>query len=163
MTAKLDRVFLQDKKWRCFNNYLAFENCKRSDDQSIDDFLSEFDRRHFKLKECEVVIRDAVLACRLLKSCNLNDVLFQLALSTTKEITFENMRATLKRLLADKDVVSVPVSKAKGDSVVTSPLSQALVVKEEPSDAFFSTGYSRHGFGNHRSSGYRRGGYTQVE
>ena len=69
------------------NNYLAFENCKRSDDQSIDDFLSEFDRRHFKLKEREVVIHDAVLACRLLKSCNLNDVEFQLALSTTKEMT----------------------------------------------------------------------------
>ena len=154
LTVKLDRVFLQDKNRRCFNNYLAFENCKRSDDQSIGDFLSEFDRRHFKLKECEVVIHDAVLACRLLKSCNLNNVLFQLALSTTKEMTFENMRATLKRLFADKGVVSVPVSKAKGDSLVTSPPSQALVVKEEPSDAFFSTGYSRRGFGNLRSSGY---------
>ena len=87
LTAMLDRVFLKDKNWRCFNNYLAFENCKRSDDQAIDDFISEFDRRHFKLKECEVVIHDAVLACRLLKSCNLNDVLFQLAFSTTKEIT----------------------------------------------------------------------------
>ena len=65
LTAKLDCVFLQDKNWRCFDNYLAIENCKRTDDQSIDD-LSEFDRRHFKLKECEVVIHDAVLACRLL-------------------------------------------------------------------------------------------------
>ena len=52
------------------------------------------------------MIHDAVLGCRLLKGCNLNDVLFQLALSTTKEMTFENMRATLKRLFADKGVVS---------------------------------------------------------
>ena len=56
---------------------------------------------------------------------------------------------------------TVGLSKAKGDSLVTSPPSQALVVKEEPSDAFFGTGYSCHGFGNRRSSGYRRGGYTQ--
>ena len=137
MTAKLYHVFPQNKNWRCFNKYLAFENCKHSDDQSIDDFLSEFDRRHFKLKECEVVIHDAVLACRLLKSCYLNNVLFQLALSTTKEMTFENVRATLERLFADKGVVRVLVSKAKGDASVTSPPSQALVVKEESHDAFF--------------------------
>ena len=87
LTAKLDRVFLQDKNWRCFNNYSAFENCKCSDDQSTDNFLSEFDRKHFKLNECEVVIHDAVLACKLPKSCSLNDALFQLAMSTTKEIT----------------------------------------------------------------------------
>ena len=71
------------------------------------------------------------------------------------------MRATLKRLFADKGVVSVPVSKAKEDSLVTSPPSQALVVKEEPSDAFFSTGYSRCGFESRRSSGYQRSSYTQ--
>ena len=45
---KLDRVFLQDKNWRAFNNYLAFENYRR-DNESIDEFLSEFDRRYFKL------------------------------------------------------------------------------------------------------------------
>ena len=161
LIAKLDRVYLQDENWRCFNNYLAFENCKRSEDQSIDDFLSEFDRRHFKLKECGVVIHDAVLACRLLKSCNLNDVLFQLALSTTKEMTFENMRATLKRLFADKGVVDVPVSKAKGDYLITSPPAHSVMIKEEPSDAFYSTGYSRRRQGNRRSSGYRRSGLMQ--
>ena len=41
LLEKLDRVFLQDKNWRCFNNYLAFENCRREDGTSIEEFLSE--------------------------------------------------------------------------------------------------------------------------
>ena len=50
LLEKLDRVFLQDENWRCFNSYLAFENCRRENDTSIDEFLSEFDQRHFRLK-----------------------------------------------------------------------------------------------------------------
>ena len=44
---------------------------------------------------------DAVIACRLLKSCRLSDMLFQLALSMTVDMIFENMRATLKKLFAE--------------------------------------------------------------
>ena len=67
LLPKLDRVFLQDDNWRCFNAYLAFENCRRESDMSIDEFLSEFDRRNFKLKKCDVNLPEPVLACRLLK------------------------------------------------------------------------------------------------
>jgi hypothetical protein len=98
---KLDRVFLQDPNWKCFNTYLAFENYNRPKDCSIDEYLSEFDSRHHKLKECKVILPDAVVACRLLKSCNLLDMHFQLALSTTRKMTFEDMRATLKKLFAE--------------------------------------------------------------
>lgn len=98
---KLDRVFLQDANWKCFNAYLSFENYRRESEASIDEYLSEFDRRHYKLKECGVTLPDAVVACRLIKSCNLNDVHFQLALSTTQEMTFETMRGTLKKLFAE--------------------------------------------------------------
>ena len=101
LKEKLDRVFLQDKNWRCFNNYLAFENYRRAENVSIDEFLSEFDRRHFKLKECGVTLPDAIVACRLIKSCNLSDVHFQLALSTTTKMTFDEVRATLKRLFSE--------------------------------------------------------------
>lgn len=101
LISKLDRVFLQDENWRCFNNYLAFENYRRDSEVKIDQYLSEFDRRHYKLKECGVDLPDAVVACRLIKSCNLSEVHFQLALSTTPTMTFENMRNTLKKLFAE--------------------------------------------------------------
>ena len=110
LLERLDRVFLQDKNWRGTYAYLDFENCRRDSDTPIDKFLSDFDKKYFKLKECEVVLPDSVLACRLLKSANLSDVHFQLALSTTGEITLENMRKTLKRLFSDGGIVCTPKS-----------------------------------------------------
>ena len=101
LLAKLDRVFLQDANWKCFNAYLAFENYRREETTSMENFLSEFDRRYHKLKECKVELPDAVVACRLIKSCNLSDIHFQLALSTTPQMTFEDMRTTLKKLFAE--------------------------------------------------------------
>ena len=135
---KLDRVFLQDENWRCFNAYLAFENCRRDSDTSIDEFLSEFDQRNFKLKSCGVNLPEPVLACRLLKSSNLSDVHFQLALSTTTAMTFEEMRKTLKRLFTDSGIVTMP--KTDGHS---GELSQNI--KVEP--VMLSEGY-RHKPGN---------------
>ena len=108
--TKLDRIFLQDKNWRCFNAYLSFETFRKTEKQSMDEFLSEFDLRHFKLKECGVKLPDAIVACRLIKSCNLGEMQFQLALSTVPNMTFEDMRMTLKKLFSDIGVVGA-VSK----------------------------------------------------
>ena len=117
MLLKLDRIFLQDENWRCFNAYLAFENCRRDDNTSIDEFLSEFDQKNFKLKECDVNLPEPVLACRLLKSANLSKVHFQLALSTTTAMTFEDMRKTLKRLFTDGGIVNVPKLDGHSDEL----------------------------------------------
>ena len=112
LIAKLDRVFARDKNWKCFYAYLELENYSRGSDCSVDDYLSHFDLLYHKLKSCEVELPDAVLACRLLKSCALDDVHFKLALSTTSTLTFENMRKTLKTLFTD--------SKVSGNSEVQS-------------------------------------------
>ena len=96
--------------------------------------MSEFDKRNFKLKEGGVVLPEPVLACRLLKSANLSDVHFQLALSTTGEMTFENMRKTLKRLFSDGGIVCAPKSDCSGE------VSQAATIKVEP--VILSEGYS---------------------
>ena len=101
LLSKLDRVFMQDENWKCFNTYLAFENYRREEDTTMENFLSEFDRRYHKLRECKVELPDAVVACRLIKSCNLSDMHFQLALSTTPKMTFEDMRQTLKKIFAE--------------------------------------------------------------
>ena len=127
LMQKLDRVFLQDSNWKCFNTYLAFENYRRDPATPIDEYLSEFDRRHYKLKECDVELPDAIIACRLLKSCNLSEVHFQLALSTTKNMTFDDMRATLKKLFTDVGA---------GKTIDTAD-DMPSKVKLEPSDTFF--------------------------
>ena len=119
LIERLDRVFLQDKNWKCFNAYLEFENLRKSDDQTVDEFLSDFDLKHYKLKECGVTLPDAVVACRLVKSCNLNEVHFQLALSTVSQMTFESMRNTLKKLFIDtKNSNKNWIAESSGDNHV---------------------------------------------
>ena len=101
LLTKVDRIFLQDKKCKCFNTYLAFESYRREEKCTIDEYLSYFDLRHYKLMECGVNLSDAFIPSRLLKSCGFSDMHFPLALSTTADMTFENMRTTLKKLFAE--------------------------------------------------------------
>ena len=158
VTDKLDRVFLQDPNWKTFNTYLDFENYRRPKDCSIDDYLSEFDLRYYKLKECEVNLPDAVIACRLLKSCGLSDMHFQLALSTVPDMTFENMRNTLKKLFAENSKMLVGKSASSDES--------KTVVKVEPhsdegaeGEAFYASSSRGRGWYGRRSRGTNRGGY----
>ena len=159
LLEKLDRVFLQDKNWRCFNNYLAFENCRREDGNSIEEFLSEFDQRHYKLKESEVELPDAVLACRLLKSCNLSDVHFQLALSTTPVMTFENMRNTLKRLFANGSM-ACPKNTGELGQVSSNIKVEPVMYGENfnPRSGYRRPTGARRPAATGRGGGYRRGG-----
>lgn len=73
----LDRDFHQDKNWRSFNAYLALEDLKREPNGSIEEYVSEFDSRAYKLKEVNIELADTILVCRLLKSYSLGDLHFQ--------------------------------------------------------------------------------------
>lgn len=66
-------------------------------------------------------LHDAILSCRLLKNLNLSDIQFQLTLLTT-EMTFNNMRWTLKKLFT------------KSNGIVVAPDSDCakILVKNEP-------------------------------
>lgn len=135
LIEKLDRVFLQDENWKCFHTYLAFENYRRPEKCNIDSYLSEFDLRHYKLKECKVNLPDAVVACRLLKSCGLSDMHFQLALSTTSTMTFEEMRKTLKKLFAENGHLLTGEYDASREDVKVDPVFNK--------EAFYSTSRGR--------------------
>ena len=163
LLKKLDRVFLQDENWKCFNNYLAFENYRRDESISIDNFLSEFDRRHHKLKECGVELPDAVVACRLIKSCNLSEMHFQLALSTTPKMTFEDMRNTLKKLFAECGNKIACVTNNPNTTVKVENAPAPVYTDEVP--ALYGEQYESrpHRYADNRGRGhgrYRRGNYS---
>ena len=149
LLIRLDRVFLQDANWKCFNTYLAFENYHRAKNCSIDEYLSEFDLRHYKLKECGVNLPDAVVACRLLKSCGLSDMHFQLALSTTTQMTFENMRSTLKKLFAESGHLLNDKSGLNSDVI------KVEKVESDVADAFYGNHNRGRGWQQHDMRGRR--------
>ena len=156
LLAKLDQIFLQDPNWKCFNAYLAFENLRRDPSAPFDDYLSEFDSRYHRLKECKAVLPDAVVACRLLKSCNLSDVYFQLALSTTSEMTFEAMRSTLKKLFTDSKNGNEGGGNLNADSGETH-----VQVKTEPAEALYGGAANRRGRGRGRQGRYDSGNWRR--
>ena len=98
LLQKLDTVFMLDKNRQAFVAYSEFEMFKRPAEMTIPDYLVEFDRRYYKFKKHGMELPDQVLAFRLLKSCDVSDIHFQLAMSTTITITFEEMKKTLQRM-----------------------------------------------------------------
>ncbi len=104
--------------------YSDFEMFKRPDDMTIPDYMVEFHRRYYKFKKHGMELPDQVLAFRLLKSCNMSDIHFQLAMSTTTTTTFEEMKKTLQRMFGD-GIVDHDLS-GKGAS------GESVQVKAEP-------------------------------
>ena len=162
LSKKLDRVFLQDANWKCFNAYLSFENLKKKPDQSVDEFLSEFDLHHYRLKDCGVSLPEAIVACRLIKSCNLSDVNFKLCLSTVPKMTFEDMRSTLKKIFSDvinKDIEGDRFKVTLDPVSVVNPTDDNAVMYASDGNrkyysrprGFFGDGRPRRGFHGGRS------------
>ena len=144
LLEKLDRIFMQDENWKCFNAYLDFENLRKSSDQSVDEFLSEFDLKHYKLKECGVTLPDAIIACRLIKSCNLSEVHFKLCLSTVPKMTFEDMRRTLNKIFSDTKSADISWANNSDNKVIREPV---IKVEPEESTVMYSSEYYGRNWG----------------
>ena len=69
---KLDGLFKVDKDQAMMNVYERFEKFIRPVEMSLDDFRVEFDRLVQQLKAHSIVLPDAVLAYRALKSANIS-------------------------------------------------------------------------------------------
>ena len=132
LLKKLDEMFLVDKNRRAFMAYQEFERFKRNSSMTISEYINEFDRKYYQFKSHGMELPDAVLAFRLLESCNISDIHFQLAMSTAGDITFENMRKTLRKIFTQ----SLPGDESK--------------IKEEP------VLYNENRFNRGRGQSYRR-------
>lgn len=149
---KLDKMFLMDKGRRAFMAYQEFERMKRATDMTVNDYLSDFDRKYFVFKSHGMELPDAVLAFRLLESANISDIHFQLAMTTTGDITFESVRETLRKIfgsvMMDERVSSV--KPEMGSSF------------DEIKPVLYGRENRRGGFQRSNVGGNRRGGYQSF-
>ena len=60
------------------------------------DFMREFDAKYYKIKEKGMVLPDEMLAFRLVKNCKLTEVQRDQVMASTKPLSFEEVRGTLK-------------------------------------------------------------------
>ena len=99
---KLDSLFLMDKNRRAFLAYQEFRKFTRPDNMTISDFLLVFDSKYFKFTEHGMTLPDAVLAFELLDSAKISEADFRLAMTSIDDVTFENMRLTLKKIFTNE-------------------------------------------------------------
>lgn len=100
LLLKLDSLFLLDKGRRQFSAFHNLYNFRRSDDMVIDKFVSEFEHVYFKFTEQNMELPDPVMAFMFLASCNLLEHEVQLVMSAIQNVTYDNMKSTVKRIFS---------------------------------------------------------------
>ena len=98
LISELDKCFLQEVKDSAYQAYKNFDTFVRSDTQSCNDYIIEFEHKYNRAKKFKMELPDAILAFKLLESANLSEKEKQLALTACHDLTFMNMKSALKRI-----------------------------------------------------------------
>ena len=98
LISELDKCFLQEVKDSAYQAYKNFDTFVRSDIQSCNNYIIEFEHKYNRAKKFRMELPDAVLAFKLLESANLSEKEKQLALTACNDLTFINMKSALKRI-----------------------------------------------------------------
>ena len=79
----------------CFNKFMSIE---RKDDQSITEFLLEFDTLYNKNKKNGNILADYLLAYLFIEACNMTQITKRIGIPTNINLTYKNVKETLKRI-----------------------------------------------------------------
>ena len=151
LVKKLDGLFLKDENQRIYVSLKTFEQYKRTQDQSLDNFINEFERNHNRVKGHKIDFPDSYIAYRLLESANLEPAKSELIRTTINSLSYKDMKTQLRKL---EDVV-LSSSSSSGE--------MSVPIKEEPEDTYYSKDNNRdrnnnRGRGHRSNRGYRSGG-----
>ncbi len=156
---RLDKAFLLDKNHRAFMAYQKFEWFRRLKEMSIQNYVTEFEGLYFKFKQHNMNLPDAVLAFRLLESCSLKELHFQLAMSTIGDITFDNMKLILRCMFTNGSAIddgsvgsSTDGADSKDSKVKLEPVLQSRVANELEDEVYYASNNSYRGRGNFRGA-----------
>ena len=103
---RLDKIFKKDELSQKFNSLEAFENYRRPENTSIRNFVTEFEKRHYKVKSYGIDISDDLLGFRLLKAANLSTRDEQLIKATVSDIKYEEIKTKLTKIFSEQNTPS---------------------------------------------------------
>ena len=156
---KLNGLFLKDENQRLYVALKDFEQYKRPENISIDNYLNEFDLKYGKLKAHRIELPDAVLAYRLLESANLDKTKSELVRATVSKLSFDEMKKQLRKL----EDIAMEMKKDEND----------ILYNAEEYEPEHDTLYNSYNFRGNRSRGgrqirgsgssYRRGNFNNGE
>ena len=161
---KLDSLFETDKNQAALMAYESFESYVRLSDMSVTDFLIEFDRLVAKLKDHAIVLPDAVIAYRSLKSANLSQEDERLVKATVADLKLESMSTQLKKIMknvsssSNNGHLAVEIKKEVNVAITEDDEKGAVGSHEGPEEVY----YGRWSGGRFNNSNRRwRGGRSR--
>ena len=99
-------TYVKDEKASTCIAYERFKTFQRLSDMNITDYLNEFERLYHEIQRFEMSLPSAVLAYQALKSSNLLNEKQQLARTTLRNLTYENMKKQLKAIEDNSSIQS---------------------------------------------------------
>lgn len=121
-----------------------FDNCKKSDDQALEDFIADFEAKYNRIKTAGTNLPEEVLAYMLLKRAGLTHIEKMLIISRIdmdkKEVLFRDVKCNMKNILGKRLQVKGSENQIK--------LEPAFLAQNEDVLA-------AHGFYRNRSGAYQ--------
>ena len=99
--TELDKHYQKDQVQRAYLELEDFEQFRRPKTMDMGSYISEFERKHNKIKEHDMNMPDGVLAYKLLHHASLQDSDINLIKATMKELTFLEMKTKLTNIFSD--------------------------------------------------------------
>lgn len=158
----MDKLLKKDDLTDRWLKYDDFDECKRTDGQSVDEFIVMFDEKYNKVKKGGSKIPEDILAFMMLKRARLTKEERLLVVSgmdySKKDELYQQAKTSLRKFKGDQAYVG-----GVSDGGVAIKLEPTFLAQHE--EALFAAGYSRlknqHMRGRSRSRGPRGGrGYS---
>ena len=169
----LDKIYLEDIAKEKFKCYDAFRKLTRPESQSIRDFTLEFEKAVKRLDEHEIKLPSAVLAYELLRSANVSDYQYSVAVAIVGELKYENMKDTVRKITElprpqkPPAETQIKVVKEEDSYFVDYPEEFSSVENEGSQEVYYNRdrGQSRYrqprrGYRNYSSG--RRGNHQRI-
>ena len=105
---RLDKLYVKDELSEEFHALESFESYRRPDNLSIRDFLQEFDKKHYRIKNHAITMSANLLGYRLIKAANLTPDKEQLIKATVTTLKYEEVKDKMLKIFSDDS--KVPLS-----------------------------------------------------
>ena len=116
---------------RQFYNFLELQRLHKREGVNMHDFICDFDHKYHKFQQVNGEMADTVLAFMLLSACQMSDENTKLVKSGVgKQITYENMKETLKRIFGDEHILKA--REYSSNPGVSSDASEILYSEDSP-------------------------------
>ena len=152
---KLDSLFLPEQHIRQFICFSKMFNLRRKEEDSISNYIHEFEHNIFRFNQEGMNMPDGMMAFFLLALCQLSESDSRLVLSNVQEVTYAKMRAALLRIFGHSFSATTPMQtlESKSVDVKSEPVYCAGGAAVGDDETYFV----RRGSGRGYSSGRSRG------